>query len=664
MSYSRRQFLKTAVVLSLAALTPRMPITRATDGTRNYLREYLTAMETPYAAPLNIYMERIIGGQNISLVLYDMNSGQLLTGLAPENPLPVASAFKAALPMWFVDTIDRDVWNTVPVEYWNAAASSELPEAYRESWRQHGAILRDLYRTIVFSDNFTTGTILSYLAEAQGSTDAVIAFNDWAAERVGMSQISGLSGWREGVASGMTFVDERFKERGTNISGQLFNFENMMTARDIGLFYMWMLTELDAEQQAVCKTLLSTIHNNRGANLERLAMANEGIPYSKNGSLETDGGYVVTDAGVISLPDERDYLLVMLSLGAPTVIQPLFEELDATLRGKYNEVLHNRHVNYINPDELLQSYREHLQVAYPLQMDTMNSVAKYGFILPVGVKVYRHADENSELHNPIIKSTRFGIHLLMQGALVRYREINPEWVELIPDNDFDNVRSRLGVQVFVKQADVWPISLGYAQPIPHLVDSTVQHHEKYVVIDLTARELHAFEGETHVLKVPIVLNPDFTPRGAQVITSKWLARSMQPWAPGVPFTCFFGSDGYALHGSPWQRWSTTVNTSTIGGRSSAGCVNIPDWMVTVGAYHRPADELLFRWIGGIESPVENFFEYPSDTYPALRIYNVDYPQHLQGYVRPEGMINRGLTWDDVIDMMATAPLQAPESYFV
>jgi hypothetical protein len=181
---------------------------------------------------------------------------------------------------------------------------------------------------------------------------------------------------------------------------------------------------------------------------------------------------------------------------------------------------------------------------------------------------------------------------------------------------------------------------------------------------LSSRELYAFEGDQLVMRVPIVLNPDATPRGAQVITSKWLARSMQPWAPGVPFTAFFGAEGYALHGAPWQRWDTTVNQTTIVNRSSAGCVNIPNWLVTSGAYTRPADELLFRWVGGMERPREDVFEYPTETNPALRIYNVDYAPNLRGYVRPAALHNRGLTWDDVIALMATRPLQAPASFFV
>ncbi|MEO0565794.1 MAG: hypothetical protein AAF125_27040, partial [Chloroflexota bacterium] len=63
-------------------------------------------------------------------------------------------------------------------------------------------------------------------------------------------------------------------------------------------------------------------------------------------------------------------------------------------------------------------------------------------------------------------------------------------------------------------------------------------------------------------------------------------------------------------------------------------------------------------------PREAVFEYPTETNPALRIYNVDYAQNLRGYVRPAALHNRGMTWDDVIDLLETRPLQAPSSFFV
>ncbi len=664
MPFTRREFIRGAAVASAAALLPTYQLQRTHAAPANIVEQYLQAMETPYAAPLNLHFERVIGSNKISLLLYDVKNASLLTALAPEDRLPVASAFKAPLVMYFLDQIPEDVWANVPVEHWNAVSANDLPERARPHWQQHNAILRALHQSTVFSDNYATGEVLSYVAQHNGAENAVVAFNEWAQQTVGISQLSGLSAWGDGITGDLAYSDERYAGSGTTINGQIVTFENLMTARDLGLFYMWMLTSMSADQQRACKALLSTIHNNRGANLERLALAHDGMPYSKNGSLDTEAGYVVTDAGLIALPDDRLLMLVVLSLGAPTVVPTLFEELSLTLGGKYNEALHNRHTRVVSNEELLEAYRAHLEVAYPQQGLRNSGAFRYGFIMPAGVKVYSSPNEADEIHNPIIKSTRFGIHLLMQGALARYAPVNRRWVELMPDNDMDNVRSRLGTRVFVKRQDVWEISLGHAQPIPYLVEPDATSVDKFIVIHLQARELYAFEGTIPVLHVPIVLNLDFTPRGAQIITSKWFARSMQPWAPGVPFTGFYGSEGYALHGSPWQRWSTTVNQSNISGRSSAGCVNIPDWMVTTGEYNRPADELLFRWLGGIENPREAVFEYPTETYPAVRIFNVDYLDNLRRHPRPQGLVNRGHTWDDVIDQMSTLPLQAPDSFFL
>lgn len=670
MSLSRRQFLQGMALFGASAflapahkLIAAIPAQHATNI--DHLGAYLTAMETPYAAPMNIPFERVIGRGNIGVLLYDLENTRLMTALAPENPLPVASAFKAPVLMYFVDTVDPAVWNSVPVTYWNTPSSRDVPEQYRESFREHQAILQALYNMIVISDNPATGIVLSYVARLQSSTEPLALFNDWSRERVGTSQLSALSAWSHGIDAGVAISDARYIERGTTISGGIVTFENMMTPRDIGLYYMWMIASLSEDGQQVCRDVLSIIRDNRGANLERLALDLEGTPYSKNGSLIMDEGTVIADAGLIELPDSNRYLLVMLSLGAPELIAPLFEELNAALRGRYNELIHNRHFDAVSAEELQAIYLAHLREAYPQQTNTLDDgIYHYGFIIPEGVDVYGSPDDSQPLHNPIIRSTRFGIRLLMQGALVRYVDVDSDWVELMPDNDFDNVRARLGTRLFVKREDIWQIGLQYSQGIARFTDHDITADDKFVVISLVARELAIFEGATPVLRIPIVLNEDATPRGVQVITSKWFARSMQPWAPGVPFTSFFGSDGYALHGSPWQRWSTTVNRGNITGRSSAGCVNIPDWLVRVGDYHRPADELLFRWIGGMENPQERVFEYPSDTFPAIRIYNVDYPHNLQRYVLPAGLTRFGGLWQDAIDAMTALPLQAPETFFV
>ncbi len=669
MSLSRRDFIKSLAVFgAMYSLAPTVKLL-AQDEDIDHYANFVAALETPYTAPMNAHFEAITYGHSLGLILYDLNNSRLMTALQSEKLLPVASAFKAGVLMYFVDQVDEEVWGGVPVEYWNANSSDDVPEEYRDSFRQHRAILRILYQNIVLSDNVATGTSLAYVAQANGRNDAVVAFNEWSQDIIGFSQLSGLGTWENGLETDVSFIDERYTSNQTSLNSQLVTLNNMMTPRDLGLYYAWMLTHMSDAGQTVCKQLLSIIYTNRGANLERLAQQFDGVSYSKNGSLSTSAGYVVSDAGIIDLPDGRQYLLIFQSIdpddGVLSVVPELFEELQKVLAGQYDELLHNRHYEGITPEELKAIYLAHLQVAYTDRDDPSDQQGqyRYGFIIPEGVDVYSSPNDADKLHNPIIKSTRFGVHLLMQGALVRYVDIDNTWVELMPDDARDNIRSRLGVRMFVKKEDVWSISLSYSEPIPFLIND-VPAEDKYIVINVGERELVAFEGATPILRVPIVLNPDATPRGAQIITSKWFARSMQPWAPGVPFTSFFGNQGFALHGSPWQRWTATVNKETIMGRSSAGCVNIPDWMITVGDYTRPADELIFRWVGGMENQQQNVFDYPSPNFPALRIFAVDYLHNLNNYYMPQNLVEQGITWDAVAEAMESIPVQAPESFFV
>ncbi|MEQ8671651.1 MAG: serine hydrolase [Aggregatilineales bacterium] len=669
MSLTRRQLLKGAGLFATAALlSPAerlFAFQQVSQTSINHLEAYLSALETPYDAPLNIHFESVLQRNSVGLILYDLDNTRLVTAMGSENPLPVASAFKGPVLMYFIDRVEPSVWSTVPVEYWDASSSQDVPEAYQADWQENRTILRALYQMLVLSDNITTGTVLSYVARLEGSEEPLVLFNDWARDRVGVSQLSALSAWDNGIENGMSPIDSRYLERGTSVGGQVLTFENLMTARDLGLFYIWMVDQLSSEGQRVCRDLMSTIRDNRGANLERLAMDLGGTPYSKNGSLITDEGTIITDAGLMTLSDNHQYLLVMLSFDATSIIPTMFEELNDTLRGRYNELIHNHHYDGVSVTELRDIYAAHLAIAYPQRAESSEGLYRYGFIIPEGVDVFSTPDESNPLRNPVIRSTRFGIHLLMQGALVRFVDVDANWVELMPDDHRDNVRARLGTRLFLRRSDVWAIALDYSQPIAQLTTQEgIQSTDKFIIINLVARELVAFEGAEAVLRVPIVLNSEATPRGVQVITSKWFARSMQPWAPGVPFTSFFGSEGFALHGSPWQRWSTTVNQENITGRSSAGCVNIPDWMVTAGEYNRPADELLFRWIGGMENVQDRVFDYPSETFPALRIFSVDYPHNLRSYHRPESMVRFGASWDDVISAMEAAPLQAPNTFFV
>ena len=108
---------------------------------------------------------------------------------------------------------------------------------------------------------------------------------------------------------------------------------------------------------------------------------------------------------------------------------------------------------------------------------------------------------------------------------------------------------------------------------------------------------------------------------------------------------------------------TTVNETNITKRTSAGCINIPNWMVTVGEHNRPADELLFRWLGGMREPNSNVFEYTNQEYPAVRIFVVDYLRDLTQYRLPDGALSADMNWTQIIEAVEQATVTAPPAFF-
>lgn len=673
---SRRQFLGNLAALTVPHLLLKYENSTTDTNvfalkkriqTENVLENYLNWLEKPYLAPLNDLFAEAIDISAIGLLLYDMTNNQLLAGLKTEQILPVASAFKGPVLMYFMHQIPEEVWGSVPVEYWTVRSADEVPEEHRDSWETHRVILANLWQMIVISDNNAAGYVMQYVAQQKGSTEPLVLFNDWSRAVVGISQLSGMSDWTYGIA-GMNPTDERYTNRVANIDYQLLNYSNLMTPRDLGLYYAWMWSAMDSRQREVCLEVLSIIKDERRSNVEDLAFFNNGLSYSKSGSLGADvstAGIVITDAGIIFNVEDKSYLLVFLSVNADKKVLPLFALFDEVIKGKHDATIARLQETLDRELNHALFYDEHLHNSYTPSSEFNAGQYNYAFVVPEGIKVYSTPSEQYPIRNPVISNTRFGVHLLMQGALVRYQTIdNDEWVQLIPDSPSDNVQFRLGVPMYVRLSDLWPISYDHSKPIPYLVNEAAAHEDKYIIISLVSRELIAFEKETLLIKTPIVLNPYATPRGSYVITTKWFARSMQPWAPGVPFTAFFDNQGFAIHGSPWQRWEQTVNKTTILKRTSAGCINIPNWVVNVGEYTRPIDELLFRWLGGMEQPEANVFEYPSETYPAVRVIVADYLEDLKGYILPQGMVSAKIGWPTVIAQIEAAPLIAPETYFV
>lgn len=681
MSIPRRQFLRQVGAFSLAlAGSQFFPLrgVSASSGSpalfRNPLRSvvnfsqpYLTALEKPHIAPLNQMYLEIIGDHTVSFILYDLSQNQLLAAIQSEAALPVASAFKGPLLMYFIDTVPPEIWNSLPIEYWSQTNRDAVPAEYREAWQTNFGVLFDLYNTIVFSSNITTGKIFGYLARLQNSSEPLALFNDWSHRVVGTSQLSALSQWNEGIPNGMEQSDPRYVGRDANIDHQPVPQENIMTARDMGLYYLWMLDHMDADQQAACKGLLSIVPGEARANIERLAAQNNGISYSKNGSLGKDlnpSGVVITDTGLIELPNGKTYLLSMLTVGAEYKVVPDMAVLtDQVLKGQYDDLIRQYQQAVVTFSDSAEIYTEHLLETYTAPAEILPDRYNYGFVKYEGIGVYSRPSEDYPVRNPVISSSRFGVHLLMQGALLRFLPVDDGWAEIIPDDPKDNIRTRLASRVFVKMSDLLPMSYDYAQPIDYFLDPTITPAEKFVIVNVGDRQLVGFERDQLIFKSPIALSPYATPRGSFVILTKWLCRSMQAWAPGVPFSSFFQADGYALHGAPWQRWEATVTQENLPKRLSAGCVNVPNWRVTLGDYTRPMDELLFRWLGGAYSASTQAHEYPKDDYAYLRIFVVDQWDELKSYALPNKVVQYDVKWSSLLDSIHAAPLLAPPSFF-
>lgn len=670
---NRRDFLKYSALLTGTLATPALLPHIAKAGApsippSNWISDFIFALDNPHLAPLNgIFDDLLDNSGNVSFMMYDVLRGQLVAGVNTEAPMPVASAFKGPVFFFFMDMIDAGVWGTVPVEYWSYNVAASVPEEYRESWNTHQRILRNLYDMVVMSDNNAAGRVFKYIADYYDSTIPLTMFNDWSHDVVGISQVSSMGNWRYGMPESIESEDERYMNRQVVLNHELFQFNNVMTPRDLGLYYVWWQNAMNAQAQRVGEDLLAWIQDDRRSNVERLAKEFNGVSYSKNGSLsinETGIAPVVTDGGLINLPDFGYYVVTFLSGNANSQTPKIFERFSNIISGVYNDQIVNIDAVADADMEQREYFTAYLEYMYDDVVTVSPNHFNYAFVKYEGIPVYYQPDEDYFMRNPVISASRFGVHLLMQGALIRYRPHDDVWAELIPDSPTDNVRRRLAGRVFFKRTDIHPIGTHRGFLIPYFLDPTVKAQEKMVIIDVERRELTMLEKGFAIFKTPIVLNDIDTPRGGHTLFTRWFSCSMQPWAPGVPFTTYFHVGGYAIHGSPWQRWEKTVNKENVQERLSAGCVNVPNWAVRIGDYVAPLDELIFRWMGGTLAPEQNVYEYGTAEHPTVWVYVVDTLWDLADLHQSPAMRDLLISWETIINQVRALSLTAPGSYFV
>ncbi len=246
-------------------------------------------------------------------------------GVNQDTQLSVASAFKGPVAIYFFENVDKDVWSGVPLRYWDAREAAAVPSRYRDAWLRYHDILRDVYWMTVYSENDATGNVLMYVYQnsAQGAKadNPISAFNNWSMEAVGIGPDSGLHLWLAGKTQCKNCVDERYGKKFLVYGGKVLSPNNTYSPRDLAQYYAYLATkgrELGYYQTA--SDLLSTLGYERSM-LEFFTLR-EGIKAaSKDGfvgpySPDSDGFYISTDAGLLTMPDDSQYAVSFMAFDA------------------------------------------------------------------------------------------------------------------------------------------------------------------------------------------------------------------------------------------------------------------------------------------------------------------------------------------------------------
>lgn len=550
---------------------------------------------------------------------------------------PVASAFKAAVVLFYLFNTPRDEW-----QY-------ELGS--------------DLYSTAVYSNNRKTGYVIAEVAKRLGKDNPIVAFNDFVTDPSLLGLQFGLYQWTfaEYYMPTNGFMDERFAPGKFPSFDVAFTGVNYSSPNDLAKLFRfmalaeedprWETDELFRDVILASRDLLSITIDEYTSPLERVITYTD--HYSKDGTLRPVdiGTFVQNDAGVWLMHDGGAYLISFMSAteGNPTV-EAALAQIAESMR---------LYQGFLHPND----FRVLTEPSVPLKPDSLN----YGFVRKTGIKIYTEPREGApEVDNHIRATSIFGTTYLMYKALVRIRAVDDVWAEVIADDKWDEA---FEWPIFVKLEDLQIIDWHVAEAIGYITGQP-ENTGKWGILDIYNRELIFFEGVTPILRTPVILNTQATPRGVAIMNRAYMTRDM-PNYPGVPYSTFLhGSQyldegGFAVHGAPWQLWEATVRQSTVLRRRTHGCINLPDWEIPISFYGKSmrTDEFIFRWAGGFPNPA-NDLVYLNSSFDAVRVIALNnmYREIYEVNVLPTVREN-GMGWKDIMHILEDKTVDAPDYYF-
>lgn len=285
--WTRRQFLKT---LGLAALVSPLRLQGPTDWDD----------ETPLARSIREYLETVLAGRRMALDFSRINgefNEEFRIQIRAYDLYPVASCFKAWLPLYYYLNTARDAWE-------DGETTS-------------------LYNAVVFSSNVDTGIVLAEVARRiGGEANPIEKFNTFLRRRVGMA--NGLYSWDWPNAPTVGFVDARFQptaERVVTVDEEPYLVDNAFSANDLAHGYNVLARGPHFARWERMREALE-------ASLRLLAIRASGYQspietvypdgyLGKDGILPTGDlplGRVVNDAGILRVGDAQ-YIVALMAAG-------------------------------------------------------------------------------------------------------------------------------------------------------------------------------------------------------------------------------------------------------------------------------------------------------------------------------------------------------------
>jgi hypothetical protein len=295
-------------------------------------------------AMLDQTLNEMIGSTRLGVVIQSIDDPVLAIRINEALAVPVASAWKVGAAIYFVEHVNPEVWQSIPLRYWGAKDISDIPPEYLPAWNQYGDILHDLYTMIVFSGNHEAANVLTYAfntipVELRAGRNPIMSFNDWSLE-IGLSPQSGIYNWRYSPLTGPTMVDSRYAHRQIEVNGKPLYINNMYTAEDLSLYYLRLAVEGQRRGYYDTLTKLLSIRTVLISQIESHLLPS--MPdyklvrtISKDGyfgpdSLYRTNHYVNNDAGLLLFADGRQYIVAFTA----------FDDIDLQ-RDVIGTVLHN-----------------------------------------------------------------------------------------------------------------------------------------------------------------------------------------------------------------------------------------------------------------------------------------------------------------------------------